>query len=199
MKLPIRIAPIAYLDPSPVCDDLGSYLLHPALLDGALQGLFGLLADRQHQMQGVGFLPWRFGHVRFSAPFGRAPRRARLRLTRIGVRSVSADIVLSDDAGDIVAELADCWFRRVELTRRRPVDERTLRVDLVPVPFSDPGPPGNLADFPAIFSRLTTTREPSHIRQEQALLLDALIGSIAFRSLEGLVEPGQPFYGKRTR
>ncbi len=184
---------IAYLDPSPVCDDLGSYLVHPALLDGALQGLFGLLADRQHQLQGVGFLPWRFGHVRFSAPFGRAPRRARLRLTRIGVRSVSADIVLSDDAGDIVAELADCWFRRVELTRRRPVDERTLRVDLVPVPFSDPGLPDNLADFPAIFSRLTTNREPSRIRQEQALLLDALIGSVAYRSLEGLVEPGQPF------
>ena len=64
---------IAHLDPSPVCDDLGSYLLHPALLDGALQGLFGLLADRQHQLQGVGFLPWRFGRVRFLAPFGRLP------------------------------------------------------------------------------------------------------------------------------
>src|SRR5271166_6483178 len=75
---------IAYLDPSPVNDDLDSYLLHPALLDGALQGLFGLLADRQHQMQGVGFLPWRFGRVRLSAPFGRVPRQAELRLTRIG-------------------------------------------------------------------------------------------------------------------
>jgi len=184
---------IAYLDPSPVCEDLDSYLLHPALLDGALQGLFGLLADRQHHMQGVGFLPWRFGRVRLSAPFGRVPRHARLRLTRIGVRSISADIILSDDVGDIVAELADCWFRRVELTRRRPIDERTLRVDLVPAPLSEPGPPRKLADFPAALSRLAAAHQPSLVREEQALLLDALIGSVAFRSLGKLVEHGRLF------
>src|SRR6516165_7845389 len=184
---------IAYLDPSPVCEDLDSYLLHPALLDGALQGLFGLLADRQHQMQGVGFLPWRFGRVRLSAPFGRVPRQAQLRLTRIGVRSISADIVLSDDSGDIIAELADCWFRRVELTRRRSVDERTLRIDLIPVPLLDPGPPRKLADLPATLSRLAAARKPSPLRQEQALLLDALIGSVTFQSLGKLVEPGRFF------
>jgi acyl transferase domain-containing protein/NADPH:quinone reductase-like Zn-dependent oxidoreductase/acyl carrier protein len=184
---------IAYLDCSPVSTDLHSYLLHPALLDGALQGLFGLLADSQHQMPGVGFLPWRFGRVRLPAPFGRVPHHARLRLTRIGVRSVSADIVLADDAGEIVAELADCWFRRVELTRRRPGDERTLRVDLVPVPLSEPGPARPLAGLPAILSRLAAAHEPSGVRQEQALLLDALVGSIAFRSLARLVEPGRIF------
>ena len=184
---------IAYLDPSPVYEDLDSYLLHPALLDGALQGLFGLLADRQHQMQGVGFLPWRFGRVRLSAPFGRVPRQAQLRLTRIGVRSISADIVLSDDSGDIIAELADCWFRRVELTRRRSVDERTLRIDLIPVPLLDPGPPRKLADLPATLSRLAAARKPSPLRQEQALLLDALIGSVTFQSLGKLVEPGRFF------
>ena len=184
---------IAYLDPSPVYEDLASYLLHPALLDGALQGLFGLLADRQHQMQGVGFLPWRFGRVRLSAPFGRVPRQARLRLTRIGVRSISADIVLSDDSGDIIAELADCWFRRVELTRRRPVDERALRIDLIPVPLLDPGPPRKLADLPATLSRLAAARKPSRVREEQALLLDALIGSVTFQSLGKFVEPGRFF------
>jgi len=184
---------IAYLDPSPVDQELDSYLLHPALLDGALQGLFGLLADHQHQIQGVGFLPWRFGRVRLSAPLGRVPRQARLRLTRIGVRSISADIVVSDDAGETVAELADCWFRRVELTRRRPVDERALRVDLVPAPLSELDPPGALADFPAILSRLAAAREPSRVRQEQALLLDALVGSVALRSLAEIIEPGRAF------
>ena len=184
---------IAYLDPSPVCQDLDFYLLHPALLDGALQGLFGLLADRQHQMQGIGFLPWRFGRVRLSAPFGRVPHHVRLQLTRIGVRSISADIVLSDETGDVIAELADCWFRRVELTRRRPVEERALRVDLIPVPLFEPGAPRKLADFSAVLSRLADARKPSPVRQEQALLVDALIGSVTFRSLAKLVEPGRPF------
>jgi len=184
---------IAYLDPSPVGQELDSYLLHPALLDGALQGLFGLLADRRHQVQGVGFLPWRFGRVRLPAPPGRVPRQARLRLTRIGVRSISADIVVSDDAGETVAELDDCWFRRVELTRRRPVDERTLRADLIPAPLCDLDPPGALADFPAILFQLAAAREPSRVRQEQALLLDALVGSVAFGSLEEVIEPGRTF------
>jgi hypothetical protein len=132
-------AAVAHLDVSPLDADLDPYLLHPALLDGALQALLGLLADRQHQVEGVSFLPWRFGRVRLLAPFGRVPRRAQLRLTRIGVRSISAEIALFDNAGDLVAELADCWFRRVELTRRATADERALRVDLVPSPLIEPG------------------------------------------------------------
>ena len=184
---------IVYLDPSAVCEELDSYLLHPALLDGALQGLFALLADRQHKMEGVGFLPWRFGRVRVLAPFGRVPRRAYLRLTRIGVRSVSADIVLCDDAGDIVAELADSWFRRVELTRRRPVDERALRVDLVPAPLFELDARHTLVDFGTSLLRLASPPEPDRVRQEQALLLDALLGSVALESLGKLIEPACSF------
>ena len=184
---------IAYLDAASPGEARDSYILHPALLDGALQALFGLLADRKHQIQGVGFLPWRFGRVRLPAPYGRVPHRALVRLTRTGVRSVSADIVLSDNAGDIVAELSDCWFRRVELTRQRSVDERALRIDLIPVPLFEPSPPRNLADLPGTLSRLAGARKPSRVRQEQALLLDALIGAVTFRSLGKLVEPGRSF------
>ncbi|HEX3523857.1 MAG TPA: beta-ketoacyl synthase N-terminal-like domain-containing protein, partial [Stellaceae bacterium] len=99
-------AAVAHLDPAPVADDVGPYLVHPALLDGALQALIGLLADDRHQVRGKSFLPWRFGRVRFLAPFGRLPRRVELRLTRIGIRSVSADIALCDGDGNLVAELA---------------------------------------------------------------------------------------------
>src|SRR5439155_14025261 len=151
-----------YLDAAPLGNEaVNSYLIHPALLDGALQGLFGLLADHGHQVQGVGFLPWRFGRVRLAAPFGRIPRRALLQLTRTGVRSVSADIVLSDGAGDVVAELADCWFRRVELTRQRPIDERALRIDLVPAPLFENYPPRAPSDLCATVSRLSIAREPT--------------------------------------
>jgi phthiocerol/phenolphthiocerol synthesis type-I polyketide synthase C len=184
---------IAYLDAASPGEARDSYMLDPALLDGALQALFGLLADRKHQIQGVGFLPWRFGRVRLPAPYGRVPHRALVRLTRTGVRSVSADIVLSDDAGDVVAELSDCWFRRFELTRQRSVDERALRIDLIPDPLLEPSPPSKLADLPATLSRLAAGRKPSRLRQEQALLLDALIGAVTFRSLGKLVEPGRSF------
>ena len=184
---------IAYLDPAPIDEPLDGYLLHPALLDGALQGLLGLLADRRGEMPGVGFLPWRFGRVRLVAPFARIACRARLRLTRIGVRSVCADIALYDETGDIVAELSDCWFRRIELTRRGGPGERALRVDLVPAPLAESGPPAVLSRIGGRLRRLAAAREPDPARRDQTPLLDALIAAMALRSLAPLIEPGHPF------
>jgi len=184
---------LAHLDPAPLADELESYLVHPALLDGALQALLGLVAERQDQLEGVSFLPWRFGRVRLVAPLGRVPGRARLHLTRIGVRSVSADIALFDSAGELVAELADCWFRRVELGRRGSADERTLRVDLVPAPLGELGAPLSADRYSAILSRLGPLPQPNRARQEQALLLDALIASVALRTIRGIVTHERPF------
>jgi phthiocerol/phenolphthiocerol synthesis type-I polyketide synthase C len=183
---------VVYLDSAPLLEELNSYLVHPALLDGALQGLLGLIGEHLDQAEGVGFLPWRFGRVRLLAPFGRVPGRAQLRLTRIGVRSVSADIALFDNTGELVAELADCWLRRVELAGRGSANERMLRVDLVPAPLDEraPLPPDR---YGAILSRLAKACEPDRARHEQALLLKALIGSVALRSIRRMVEPNRPF------
>jgi NADPH:quinone reductase-like Zn-dependent oxidoreductase/acyl carrier protein/SAM-dependent methyltransferase len=131
--------------------------------------------------------------VRFLAPFGRLPRRAELRLTRIGIRSVSADIALCDGDGDLVAELAECWFRRVELARGGSIDERTLRVDLVPAPLAESATAPVMERVGAIILRLADAREPAPARREQALLLEALIGSIALRSMTCIVDAGRSF------
>jgi phthiocerol/phenolphthiocerol synthesis type-I polyketide synthase C len=184
---------VAHLDASTPAEDAGGYLMHPVLLDGAMQALLGLLADRQHHLRGLSFLPWRFGRVRLLAPFGRAPRRARLRLTRIGVRSVSADIVVEDGAGEVIAELSDCWFARVALTRRGSADDRALRVDLVPAPRGEDAAPEVLARCGVVLSCLAAAREPSPERREQALLLDALIGSLALRSMSRIAGARHPF------
>jgi phthiocerol/phenolphthiocerol synthesis type-I polyketide synthase C len=186
-------AATAHLDSSPVAEDAEPYLVHPALLDGALQALIGLLADSRDQVRGTSFLPWRFGRVRFLGPFGRLPCRAELRLTRIGVRSVSADIFLCDDRGDLVAELAECWFRRVELGHGGSVGERALRVDLVPAPLTEPAVASALDRIGAVLLRLADAREPDPARREQALLLDALIGSVVLRSMLGFVDAGRAF------
>src|SRR5215831_1830703 len=184
---------VAHLDPSPIAEDVDPYLVHPALLDGALQALIGVLAGGRDRPQGLSFLPWRFGRVRFLAPFGRSPRRAGLRLTRIGVRSVSADIVLCDVDGEVVAELADCWFRRIELTHGGSVDERALRVDLVPAPLTASPVPSALERIGSVLLRFADSRESDPARREQALLLEALIGSVARRSMLCFVEAGRSF------
>ena len=143
---------------------LAPYIVHPALLDGALQALLALIADRQAghsgDLAGASFLPWRFGRVRAPAPFGRVPHSARLRVTRIGTRSAAADIALFDEAGAIVAELSDCWFRRVELTRRAAPDDAALRIDLVPAPLGEDAAPAVLAAIADIVGPLAAIPEP---------------------------------------
>ncbi len=184
---------VVHLDPSPIEGDPDPYLLHPALLDGALQALLGLIADRQQDLRSVSFLPWRFGRVRYLAPFGRLARYARLRLTRIGVRSASADVAIFDDTGSLVAELADCWFRRVELTHRGSFEQRSLRVDLVPAPLAELPTPVPLQRLGKVLSRLAAAVEQDSSRQEQGLLLEALLGAVALRSMQQIVPPGHPF------
>jgi phthiocerol/phenolphthiocerol synthesis type-I polyketide synthase C len=184
---------VVHLDPMAVDDPADAYLLHPALLDGALQGLLALLIERRQEMPGVGYLPWRFGRVRFAVPSGRPARRARLRLTRAGVRSVSADIALYDETGAIVAELADCWFRRVELARRGAADQRMFHVDLVPAPLRESEAPRVLNEAGARLAQLAAEREPDRERQDQGPLLDALVGAVALRALREFIEPRQTF------
>jgi phthiocerol/phenolphthiocerol synthesis type-I polyketide synthase C len=172
-------AAVALLDPPP--GDAAGYLIHPVALDGALQALLALLG--QDAADG-GFLPRRLGRVTAVAPFGRLPRRAELRLTYRGSRSVAADIELYDEAGDRVAELADCRLARVELGRSKV--EAFLRAELVPKPL-DPLPP-----VPA-FGRLGETigraaGTPTGTA-EDALLFEALLGSIVFEAVQKLGAP----------
>ena len=83
---------------------------------------------------------------------GASPHSARLRVTRVGTRSAAADMALFDEAGAIVAELSDCWFRRVELTRRAAPDEAALRIDLVPAPLREDAAPAVLSAIADILS-----------------------------------------------
>ena len=107
-----------------------AFLLPPVLVDGSLQGLLALAAGKLGAGDGV--LPWRFGRVRLLARGGAVPASARLLVTRVGPRSVRADIALLDAAGAAVAELLDCWFVRVALGRSAAPEERLFHTAWVP-------------------------------------------------------------------
>jgi acyl transferase domain-containing protein/acyl carrier protein len=185
---------LARFDASVIREALEPYVIHPALLDGALQALLALIADRDAGLAGASFLPWRFGRVRVAAPFGRVPASARVRVTRLGTRSVSADIALVDQHAAIVGELSECWFRRVELTRRAAPESSALRLELVPAPLEEAGAPAVLATIADIVQPLTAIAAgDAERRGEQALLLDALIASVALQSVLAIVDPDVPF------
>jgi acyl transferase domain-containing protein/NADPH:quinone reductase-like Zn-dependent oxidoreductase/acyl carrier protein/NAD(P)-dependent dehydrogenase (short-subunit alcohol dehydrogenase family) len=182
------------LDPSAIDGPLDQYLLHPALLDGALQGLIVLLAEARREPAGVALLPWRFKQIRLLAPFARVPRVARLQLTRIGVRSVSADVVLCDASGEVVAELVECWLRRVDLARRSSPEDRMLRVDLVPSPLIEPDGCGLFDRVGALAQRFAGSYAAAGERRDEAPLLEALVGTIGLGAARRLVHhANRPF------
>src|SRR5262249_53354628 len=179
----------AFLDPDAIGEPVDAYLIHPGLLDGALQAFLALLAGKGAAPRDVSFLPWRFGRVRLVAPFGRAARTARLRGTRIGTRSASGGIELFDDNGAMLAELSECWFRRVELNRSGSIDNRVLRVDLVPAPLDEMPAAEILGRIGEILAkRANDAGRDSEKTAEHGLLLNAMIASIAYHKVAPSVE-----------
>jgi acyl transferase domain-containing protein/NADPH:quinone reductase-like Zn-dependent oxidoreductase/NADP-dependent 3-hydroxy acid dehydrogenase YdfG/acyl carrier protein len=184
---------LAELDPSVIGEPLDPYMIHPALLDGALQTLLALIAERGAVLEGVSFLPWRFGRARIAAPFGRAACRVRVRVTRLGTRSASADIALYDEAGTVIGEFTDCWFRRIELSRRGAPEDSALRIDLVPAPLALEPSPDVLQCPGEIIARRVGAPADGAGGEERALLFDALLAAVALQAVLTVVDAEVPF------
>jgi len=165
--------------------DLGlQFLLPPNTVDGALQGLLALAADRLGSKTGV--LPWRFGRVRLRRPQGAVPAAAELRVTRVGPRSVCADILLVDAAGLPVADMVDCWFVRVALGRQATPDEQFFHIAEIASP--DPaGAVSSVADARFAPAKAGTSSEAA----ESRLLTDAFATSAAVEALRALSSDGR--------
>ncbi|HUA55533.1 MAG TPA: beta-ketoacyl synthase N-terminal-like domain-containing protein, partial [Candidatus Sulfotelmatobacter sp.] len=176
-----------HLDPACLGDVEPGYLLHPALLDGALQGLIALLADQVDATAGVTLLPWRFGRVRLLELDGSQPVFARLNVKVVGSRSASADIALFDAKKRPIAHITDCWFRRVRLTSSADIAERGFYFDLVPAPLvGDDETPA--LDLDRVLEEVARALPPATERVEDAtLLLEAYIASAAHAALVPLV------------
>jgi len=165
--------------------DLGlQFLLPPNAVDGALQGLLALAADRLGSKSGV--LPWRFGRVRLRRPQGAIPAAAELRVTRVGPRSVRADVLLVDAAGLPVADMIDCWFVRVALGRQATPDEQFFHV--AEIVSADPaGAISALAETRLAPAKAGTDPDAA----ESRLLTDAFATSAAIEALRALSSDGR--------
>ena len=154
------------------------FLLPPNLVDGALQALLALAADRLGRDAGV--LPWRFGRVRLLAPDGATPQAARLTVTRVGPRSVRADILLLDADGAAIAEMRECWFVRVAFGRQaRPEEQFFHQAEIV-----SPAP----GDGTAALAGATLLPAVDHAAggEESRLLADAYVTAVAAEALQAL-------------
>ena len=160
------------------------FLLPPNSVDGALQGLLALAADRLGSKTGV--LPWRFGRVRLRRPEGAIPVAAELAVTRVGPRSVRANVLLVDAAGLPVADMIDCWFVRVALGRQATAEEQFFHI--AEIASTDPASTVSLVADAAI-APVKPPSDPD--AAESRLLTDAFATSAAVEALRSLSSDGR--------
>lgn len=99
-------------------DSEAEFILHPALLDGCLQGLFDILGQRGAAAESSGlFLPAQFGRITVHGSLNDVAT-CDIVLGRPSLRSIAADYTLRDRAGSIVLEVHAARFQRFELDRR---------------------------------------------------------------------------------
>ncbi len=166
-------------------------LLPPALVDGAFQGLVALAI--RLLPAGDGVLPWRFGRVRLLRPAGTVPSTARLHVTRVGPRSVNADVLLLDQAGEIVAEALDCWFVRVALGAADAGRDSRL-FHTVRLASPDPRLAGIAGPMLPLGLDLGPDLDGAAAATESVLLADAFVAAAAYEAVQPILsDPREPF------
>ncbi|MCR0982021.1 type I polyketide synthase [Roseomonas populi] len=185
------------------------FLLHPVRLDGAMQGLIGLLTDRGamdrardgHGMERLGEVPGdALVPVRFERLVlrrGAAPAtRAALALTHAGSRAAEARLVLGDTAGRAVAVAEGVWFQRARLGRAEAAEASAFRLEDQPAldPFLPAPDQGRALDLALVAAG---TRDESLDLSEYALLLEGYVASATARAFaaggDGVIQPSTPY------
>ena len=165
------------------------FMLHPVLLDGAIQGLFAL-------MQGQGLtadeaiIPVRIGRLcarRDSAPIA----TAEITPGRHGARLFAARLTLRDASGAMVATLDDIWFQRVMRPGRERLESMAFRLD--PMPSSAPlDAAASSLDVSSMVAAALAKDQAAPLT-EAALLLEAHVAALALPVLRDTPAPASRY------
>ncbi len=91
-----------------------AWVLHPSLMDGALETVIGLLGDTA----GVPWLPFAMGELRIAGPL---PRICFAHVRRSpGREDATFDIRVTDETGAVLAAIAELAFRPLETAMEQP-------------------------------------------------------------------------------
>ena len=161
--------------PDAIKAELGTTLLHPALLDCTFQLIIHLLRDQIATQAGVAYVPTKIGRLIFRTGKS-APVLARADLVRRSPQSLTANFALFDKHGEVVAWLRDARFRAVRL--RKDSSDHLRFLDYVGIPRPHATGPG------VVLPTLT-----EDVRKALAAAVLALSRSSVFQPYTQQIEP----------
>ena len=144
------------------------YNLNPFSVDAAFHGLVALFDRLSGAEAGSPYIPVRFGSIRVVGR-GRAIARARIEIERFSSFSIKVNFRLFDEAGEQIAVLSDCRFRRTSLRRHHTLDTVAFHFDAVPSAL--------LATLDAPASRLPVLADlaSTDAKDNASLMIDAAV------------------------
>ena len=182
-------AALARLTLPKAAPDHAGFSLHPALLDGALQGLFALMMGEGLSADEA-IVPVRIGRLcarRDAAPIA----TAEITAGRRGVRLFAASLTLRDAAGAVVAILEDIWFQRMPRPGRERLESLAFRLD--PVPSLRAVQSDSMAvDLVPIITAIRTQDQAAPLT-DAALLLEAHLAARTLPALRDIPAPPSPY------
>lgn len=182
-------------------DDLETtgYLLHPVWLDACFQSLIAIFRDDIDEGRGAALIPVRVGRLRFHGPHGDVAF-FRTRVTRRNPRSVVADFQLLAADGRVLAELEECRFRAIHLSRPAGSVPHYYEYRPLPMPRQEA-----LAESPMPAPAELTYHVGRWLQEESDVLdrrahfqqvmplFDVLFGTYAYEAIQELAEHRSAF------
>jgi acyl transferase domain-containing protein/NADPH:quinone reductase-like Zn-dependent oxidoreductase/SAM-dependent methyltransferase/acyl carrier protein len=165
----------------------------PRLLDGALQGVLGIVMSRREAGSGAPLmLPWRFDRIRWARGEGRQPQFAHIGLRYLSDRTVVTDIVLLDRAKTPILAIRGSAMRAARMSRRLALEEKVFHIEQRPAPLA------SAAVDLTVLDRLRLAIAPraliaDEVPPETVLLIDGFIAASALRALSASIPAGTQF------
>ena len=97
---------------------ISQYQLHPAMLDAGFQVLVDIFAERIEQGNQAALIPVQIGKLYYYEP-QLDLKYLSVNIVKQSPQSVVANYLLLNSSGDVLAELKNCRFRGVQLTRSK--------------------------------------------------------------------------------
>jgi phthiocerol/phenolphthiocerol synthesis type-I polyketide synthase C len=180
--------------PQTIADELAACVLHPSLLDCTFQLIIHLMRDQLQSHAGIAYVPTQIARLVARAA-GKPPAFVRATLRRRSPHSITADFLLYDEQGELVAYVDQARFRSIRLKRAGADHLKFLDFHAVPRPLNVVRAPSDLAHAlrgfgDRVAASVAQQGEIALYTSEVEPLLDALCSAFAREAVTKLAKDG---------
>ncbi len=180
-------------------DGLSQYQIHPALLDAGFQILVDVFADKIENGSQAALIPVQVGKLYHYTEMTDLSYIV-VNITKQSPQSVLADYLLLNTKGEVLAELKNCRFRGVQLTRSVATLPASYEFRPLLMPYIEAGKQSPVSEPAVLVSHALSflkSHEQEFLRskhyQEVLPLFDVMVSVFAWQAIHKLNPKGDEF------